>query len=306
MLPSTNKDYYGDETRWFMGIVVSVNDPLELGRLKVRIFGVHDANTSDISEGDLPWAQVVVPITEGGSSGIGTNTGIKEQAQVYGIFLDGKNSQLPLVVGSVPRFERSVTADLFQQESTVPDQVQHDDRGGPAGLAAATRRTSMINADETFLSGSTNIEKTFNFFLTKEGGGFEPHVAAAFIGNFYVESGAAANNGDLNPKARSSPPERSFGVAQWNSAKAAGQRYQNLVRFAQDRNLQWDTLYPQLLFTIFELTGPMKHYYKLFEIRKSKDVEEATFLIEARFENPHEKRQKRRVEIAEETLRRFT
>ena len=53
-----------------MGIVVSVNDPLELGRLKVRIFGVHDANTSDISEGDLPWAQVVVPITEGGSSKI--------------------------------------------------------------------------------------------------------------------------------------------------------------------------------------------------------------------------------------------
>ena len=105
--------------------------------------------------------------------------------------------------------------------------------------------------------------------------------------------------------AQSAPPERSFGIAQWNSSAAAGQRYQNLVRFAQDRNLQWDTLYPQLLFTIFELTGPLKNYYKLFEIRKSKDVEEATFLIEARFENPREKRQRRRVEVAEETLRRF-
>ena len=73
MIPTTYKEYYGDETRWFIGVVKDINDPIELGRVKVRIFGVHSENVQDISDGDLPWAQVAVPITEGGSSGIGTN-----------------------------------------------------------------------------------------------------------------------------------------------------------------------------------------------------------------------------------------
>ena len=55
MIPNTHKDYYGDETRWFVGSVKSLNDPLELGRVKVRIFGVHSENTDDVPEGDLPF-----------------------------------------------------------------------------------------------------------------------------------------------------------------------------------------------------------------------------------------------------------
>ena len=71
MIPSAKKEYYGDETRWFIGRVISVNDPLKLGRVQVRIYGIHPESTGDVSTGDLPWASVSVPITEGGSSGIG-------------------------------------------------------------------------------------------------------------------------------------------------------------------------------------------------------------------------------------------
>ena len=105
MIPSSSQ-FYGDQTRWFVGRVININDPLEMGRIKVRIVGVHD--NPDIADGDLPWAQVIVPVTEGGSSGLGATTGIKEQAQVFGIFLDGVHSQLPLVVGSMPKFEGAV------------------------------------------------------------------------------------------------------------------------------------------------------------------------------------------------------
>jgi len=77
MIPNNNIDFYGDHVRWFMGRVVNINDPLEMGRVCIRIFGIHD--NPDIIEDDLPWAQVVIPITEGSSSGIGTNVGIKEQ-----------------------------------------------------------------------------------------------------------------------------------------------------------------------------------------------------------------------------------
>ena len=61
MIP-VSKKFYGDQTRWFVGRVININDPLEMGRVKVRIVGVHD--NAEIADGDLPWAQVVVPVTE--------------------------------------------------------------------------------------------------------------------------------------------------------------------------------------------------------------------------------------------------
>ena len=32
-------DFYGDSTRWFVGTVVDVTDPLKLDRVKVRVHG---------------------------------------------------------------------------------------------------------------------------------------------------------------------------------------------------------------------------------------------------------------------------
>ena len=76
-------NYYGDNGRWFIGVVVSNKDPLKLDRVKVRIHGIHTSSTKSIPNEDLPWAQVVLPVTEGGSSGLGTNSALKELAQVY-------------------------------------------------------------------------------------------------------------------------------------------------------------------------------------------------------------------------------
>ena len=107
MIPTRYKDYYGDETRWFIGRIVSVKDPMELGRVRVRIAGVHTENTNDIPDSSLPWAQTLLPITEGGTKGLGIHTGIQVGARVFGVFLDGTNSQLPLVLGSLPKLEEN-------------------------------------------------------------------------------------------------------------------------------------------------------------------------------------------------------
>lgn len=96
-------DFYGDDVRWFIGTVVSIADPLKLGRIKVRVHGVYD----DIPDENLPYAQTVVPITEGGTNGLGNNVGIQPNARVFGVFMDGKNSQSPLVLGSMPKFENN-------------------------------------------------------------------------------------------------------------------------------------------------------------------------------------------------------
>lgn len=100
MIPQAFVDFYGDQVRWFVGEVVNVkDDPLQLGRAQVRAFGVYD----DIKDADLPWAQIVVPITQGIHEGKGQNLGLLVGTQVFGIFLDGQNSQLPMVIGSIPK-----------------------------------------------------------------------------------------------------------------------------------------------------------------------------------------------------------
>ena len=92
-------DFYGDSFRWFVGVVVSNHDPLKLGRVKVRVRGLHSNLEEDIPTADLPWAQVVVPSTEGGISGIGKMPQLQNGSQVVGFFADGEASQLPIIMG---------------------------------------------------------------------------------------------------------------------------------------------------------------------------------------------------------------
>jgi len=131
MIPQPYIDFYGDQNRWFIGRVIDITDPLEVGRIKVRVFGIHSENVVDIPDEDLPWAQVVVPITQGGTNSLGNNLGIKVGAHVFGIFFDGKHSQLPLVLGSLPKYEEDSPEGLStnplargtQTKAYTPDSV---------------------------------------------------------------------------------------------------------------------------------------------------------------------------------------
>ena len=40
--------FYGDNMRWWFGIVVNPNDPQMLGRMQVRICGVHPETVADL------------------------------------------------------------------------------------------------------------------------------------------------------------------------------------------------------------------------------------------------------------------
>ena len=51
---------------WFIGVVENRSDPEKMGRVKVRVYGIHTSNTVDIPNEDLPWANVLIPVTEGG------------------------------------------------------------------------------------------------------------------------------------------------------------------------------------------------------------------------------------------------
>jgi len=275
MIPSAKKEYYGDETRWFIGRVISVNDPLKLGRVQVRIYGIHPESTGDVSTGDLPWASVSVPITEGGSSGIGTVVGLKPMAQVFGIFLDGKNSQLPLVIGSIPKFE-SDDERIKNTGTTVGDQNESYDQGN-----SPTKKNTIpkSNIDEVFLEGGTNAEKAYNFFLRLK---YPSHVCAGIVGNLLIESGPD----DIDPtKGSTVPGEGSWGIAQWNPSAAAGDRLSNLRAYCSNANLPEDSLYGQLSFIRYELEEvPEDFGYR--PLLAAQDIEEATRVFEEKYEKP--------------------
>ena len=96
-------NYYGDHFKWFEGVVEDRNDPLKMGRVRVRIFGLHTAETNQIPTYLLPWASVAMPVSSASMNGIGqTPTGIVEGTHVVGYFRDGESCQDPLVTHTLP------------------------------------------------------------------------------------------------------------------------------------------------------------------------------------------------------------
>jgi len=82
---------------WWMGIVEARNDPLGLGRCRVRIFGWHTDNKSELPTDDLPWALPMYPINNSKSF---SSPRIGEW--VVGFFMDVASAQSPVMMGVIP------------------------------------------------------------------------------------------------------------------------------------------------------------------------------------------------------------
>ena len=92
-----------DGFQWFIGVVEDREDPKKLGRLKVRCLGYHTEDLGKLPTSDLPWAHVMNPITSATVSGVGQSPlGCVEGSWVVGFFTDGKNAQMPCIIGTLP------------------------------------------------------------------------------------------------------------------------------------------------------------------------------------------------------------
>ena len=259
------QSFYGDTMRWFIGVVEETgSDKPRLGRVKVRIHGVH-GDASEISTADLPHAQVLVPTTEEGVSGFGANPNLMVGAQVFGMFLDGSTSQLPLVLGSIPKVE-------------VPSREQVDNIISNPITGALIQNTSQgIGAAYFPTVGSTvgisNLEITWNNFSAY---GFPPVAVAAMLGNFWVESGGDTF-GDLDPRAHNTH-SGARGLAQWEDTRLVA-----LEQFAIDNSHHGGflTLRCQIEWIMVELAG---EYKSAMGIKDMTNVADAAVFWQHRYE----------------------
>ncbi len=69
-------------------------------RYKVRIIGLHDQGETEVPSDQLPWAQIMYPVTAGGGqANAGATANLRQGMFVFGFFLDGQEQQVPVIMG---------------------------------------------------------------------------------------------------------------------------------------------------------------------------------------------------------------
>ena len=83
------------------GIHLSKNSIPGWGRrYKVRIIGLHDQGETVIPSDQLPWSQIMYPVTAGGGgTDSGQTSNLRQGMMVFGFFLDGQDQQVPVIMG---------------------------------------------------------------------------------------------------------------------------------------------------------------------------------------------------------------
>ena len=298
-------NFYGDKLRWFVGICECISDPLHLGRVRVRIYGVHGENLDEVPESSLPWATVMIPTTEDGVSGLGRNPNLKPGAMVFGIFTDGDMSQQPMILGSMPRVE---VLDTEQNTSKNNDAPEVSTQDVPNTITNSEIPNKGAIAYEKGLVGTKNVEKAYNFLISN---GYKPVTAAAIIGNFMKESQGEGQGIRPNAVNKNS---LSYGIAQWNPQDGA-LRKQELEAWANDRRLRWkargavddEALLTQLQFFHWDFKTQRPGFYHYNDVTESNNIAEATSIFMDEYERPGDAEADlpNRIKYAKQTLETF-
>ena len=81
---------------WFTGVVEDRQDPLKMGRCRVRCVGWHAENKMHLPTDMLPWSLPMMPLNNS------TPYTPREGDMVFGFFADGENAQQPIIMGVFP------------------------------------------------------------------------------------------------------------------------------------------------------------------------------------------------------------
>lgn len=173
------KNFIGqDGFVWWIGIVEDINDPLTLGRCRVRCFGYHPAKSTNlVPTEDLPFALSIHPLNTPNLYGTP-----RVGEWVFGFFLDALSAQEPAILGYLPAIPEAANTYFGTASSltrnfanvTNKNDVLWDVNNASIKLSANTNLTlngsnNLIFSDSsntitlnTLLSRITSIEERLN------------------------------------------------------------------------------------------------------------------------------------------------
>ena len=183
---------------WFTGVVEDRQDPKRLGRVRVRVLGMHTEDLTKIPTTDLPWAHIMHPVTNPSMQGLGdTPTFLVEGTWVVGFFLDAVEKQQPLIIGSLPGYPQDVadTSKGFNDPigKYPSSSITHSDHSTKEsdvnrlarGLASETHK-SLVRRRKNRLkdiptAGRPGLLNSTEFATKQDSGKYsEPHPKSVF------------------------------------------------------------------------------------------------------------------------------
>ena len=183
-----------DGFRWWVGQIAPANvqgeqlaprkDSDSWGRrLKVRIMGYHPFSKADLSDKDLPWANIMIPSTSGtGGANFAKSVMLRPGDVVIGFFLDGETAQQPVIMGA------------FARTKEVPQDLPSESMG----FTAFTGYTDKIPPPNGTLksneSGSAETDAQESPVTRKVAPGEDKISASSTFGISEVPADACADN----------------------------------------------------------------------------------------------------------------
>jgi len=162
------QQFMGIEPVFWTGVVEDRNDPMKLGRVRVRIAGLHspklvenDATGEGIPVKSLPWAYPGMPITGAGMNGVGESpTGPVEGTWVCGISRDGRPCQNLVYLYVLPGIPQE--APKNEGFNDTEETIKAADRPFPLGKAGEKfpRADFLKEPDTNRLARNEKIDQT--------------------------------------------------------------------------------------------------------------------------------------------------
>jgi hypothetical protein len=164
---------------WWIGVVEDINDPLTLGRCKVRCFGYHPAKaTNQVPTEDLPWALTIHPLNTPNLYGTP-----RVGEWVFGFFLDALSAQEPAILGYLPAIPQAAAeyfgtapsltrnfANVSNRNDVLWDVNNAKIRIANTGnVTIDSSNTVTINGGDYLIQSSNNSIVTSNTNLTLNG-----------------------------------------------------------------------------------------------------------------------------------------
>lgn len=177
---------------WWIGVVEDRDDPMKLGRCRVRIFGYHQPI---IPKEDLPWAMPMQPITSAALGGKGSSPlGPLEGTWVIGFFLDGANCQNPCMMGTIGGLPVPPPSGAISQGNVAAEGVVTDGEGNPI---KDSNGDPIIQGTEPPINQKASTNLQYFVAACKKLGMTDPKFLAAAVGNVYKECGFNSKSEDL-------------------------------------------------------------------------------------------------------------